>query len=239
MRRRLTSANLTIPLVFAAAVLCMTSPAMAQTSEPSAVQDKSTEPPLAPRPLNRGREPLRYPVKAERANQNGMARIVLTISPDGSVADAAIAHEDPPDFGFGDAALAHVSHWLFPAGKGGRYTVVVRFRLAGNEDVSFNVPELLAAPEPEDRQPAPVYPREALAEGLEGKAELAIRLGYDGRVSHMAVIEKWTTDRSFGEAAATAVRQWRFPDEAAKKSFKIRIDFTQDALAKGLIARPD
>ena len=46
-----------------------------------------------------------YPAAAMRVRQDGQARIACTVTPDGHLTDCSVVSEDPPAFGFGDAAL--------------------------------------------------------------------------------------------------------------------------------------
>jgi protein TonB len=46
-----------------------------------------------------------YPDRAQRMNQNGHASMTCTVTATGSLSGCSVSAEDPPDFGFGAAAL--------------------------------------------------------------------------------------------------------------------------------------
>ena len=46
-----------------------------------------------------------YPDRAQRLEKQGMVVIQCTVTAKGSVTGCSVLSEDPPDFGFGDAAL--------------------------------------------------------------------------------------------------------------------------------------
>ncbi len=56
--------------------------------------------------------------------------------------------------------------------------------------------------------PAPSYPEELRKSGVKGRAVVALRISPDGSVAEPAV--ESATDPAFGEAALSAVREWRF-----------------------------
>ncbi len=66
----------------------------------------------------------------------------------------------------------------------------------------------LDRPPAERFKAAPVYPPELRRQGVSGSAEILIVLDTDGNVSEATV--RRATHPSFGNAAAAAVRQWKF-----------------------------
>jgi protein TonB len=46
-----------------------------------------------------------YPDRASRLSQSGRASISCTVTITGALSGCSVVSEDPPDFGFGDAAL--------------------------------------------------------------------------------------------------------------------------------------
>ncbi|MBC7821496.1 MAG: energy transducer TonB [Planctomycetaceae bacterium] len=57
--------------------------------------------------------------------------------------------------------------------------------------------------------PAPPYPEDARAAGLQGKVTLRLRIGADGRVESLKLLASSGTS-SFDESALTTVKRWRF-----------------------------
>lgn len=55
----------------------------------------------------------------------------------------------------------------------------------------------------------PVYPEEARRERVQGTTLLRIHIGTDGRVSDV-IVERSAGNQSLDQAAADAVRRWRF-----------------------------
>ena len=78
----------------------------------------------------------RYPELARRAGMTGRVILHAVISPEGSVGSVQILTENPPQLGFGPAAVEAVSHWRYlPATLMGRpvavqFTIIVEFTLS-------------------------------------------------------------------------------------------------------------
>ncbi len=73
--------------------------------------------------------PPRYPQRALDDEKEGVVRIQITISPDGSVADAQVVSARPSGY-FESAALAAVKRWRYKAsGRTITATVEVEFKL--------------------------------------------------------------------------------------------------------------
>lgn len=71
-----------------------------------------------------------YPEDAVDALVEGVATLEVVIGLDGSIAKARVVKEDPPGWGFGDAALAAVRTWKYkPAGREVTFTVELAFTL--------------------------------------------------------------------------------------------------------------
>lgn len=56
---------------------------------------------------------LIYPTKARRNRKDGYAELSFSVTEKGTVTDAKILSEDPPGFGFGEAAVATVERWSY------------------------------------------------------------------------------------------------------------------------------
>lgn len=86
------------------------------------------------RPLSAPPRPI-YPERALARDRQGVVVVRLIVGADGDVTSAAIVSEDPPGFGFGQAALAAVRRTKFEpkridgAPTLGEFTYTVRFRL--------------------------------------------------------------------------------------------------------------
>lgn len=46
-----------------------------------------------------------YPDRAQRMNMSGTARVSCTVQPNGTLTACSVVSEDPPDYGFGTAAI--------------------------------------------------------------------------------------------------------------------------------------
>jgi periplasmic protein TonB len=82
----------------------------------------------------------------------------------------------------------------------------------GKSANSVNSPHTDSGPiydEPFLNNPAPEYPANARARGMQGTAYVYVQVGVDGKPNN---VEIWDTsrDRELDEAALRAVRQWRF-----------------------------
>jgi protein TonB len=72
-----------------------------------------------------------------------------------------------------------------------------------------------AGPLPRIRhRPAPAYPLRARRAGHEGRSEIELRIGRDGRVRE-ARLHRSAGDPALDEAALAAVRRWRFAPSPA------------------------
>lgn len=77
-----------------------------------------------------------YPEQAQRIGLEGKAVISCTITAEGRLADCAVVSEDPPGFGFGEAAVKMSTLFkMRPKTQGGapvdggKVTIPIRFRL--------------------------------------------------------------------------------------------------------------
>jgi periplasmic protein TonB len=61
----------------------------------------------------------------------------------------------------------------------------------------------------------PEYPSRAAQRGIGGFAILEFTVGVDGRVSDLVIAQQDPPSAGFGEAARSAVRNWRFPPNGA------------------------
>ncbi|MGA0603009.1 energy transducer TonB [Caulobacter sp. KR2-114] len=94
-----------------------------------------------------------YPERAQRLGVEGKAVISCTVNAEGRLADCAVVSEDPPGFGFGDAAVKMSSIFKMrpkaqngiPVG-GGKVTIPIRFQLPKDAPPPAAVPA--PAPKP-------------------------------------------------------------------------------------------
>ena len=89
---------------------------------------------------------------------------------------------------------------------------------------------------------APDYPRAARLAGVEGWIELSYRIDADGRVRQVSVIAA-EPEGLFDAVSRSALRDWRFPPEAAGQQRTQRFDFSlaepaQDASGYAACNRP-
>lgn len=214
---------------------------MTSTIPPVIVLALAAEPlPDAPKPLKRVNP--KYPRAAESRDLAGRVRLVIEVAPaGGKPISVQVEREAPKSFEFGEAAADAVRKWEYPAGVPGKYGVTVSFTVDAYGVAPPPEPPLPAAPPPVDAV-LPIYPTAARVFGLEGTPEVAVRISRDGRVQAISVIRRSyaSSDPSifFGNAAATAVRQWRFP-EGREGVYTVAVAFTLERLAAGELAREE
>lgn len=180
-----------------------------------------------------------FPAAAEQARKDGLATMIFDITPTGSVANIRVGAETPPGLGFGAAAAESLRQWSFAAGQAGTYRVRLKFILPDTDAApQINVGDLTAAPDPVTRV-APVYPTQELGQGRDGIVRLAFYVDEQGLVANIAVMEDGTSDMAFAPAAQTALAGWRFAQSYGSHSYFIDIAFNRDAIASGLVKRPN
>lgn len=145
-------------------------------------------------------------------------RIVVDVDATGHVTRAELADKLP------EAAAARiverVSAFEFePASRDGkpascRTTLWLQFAFEALDDdrVAIRISDAYTGAGYVGKQVNPTYPTEAVRKRLNG--EVSLRLDYDaaGRVTTVAILS-WSGHKSFGAAAAAAVRQWHMLPE--------------------------
>ena len=213
--------------------------ASAQDAEPQTQGPDFSSIPKAPKALEM--VPPVFPKAAETAQKDGRATIIFDITDAGKVINARIGQEAPTGLGFGDAAIASISQWTYPAGQAGTYRVRLKFDLPDNDAAAampVDMAHVVPAPEPTVRV-APVYPPDMLGQGKEGAVRLVFRINPNGTIPDAAVMEEGTTDMAFARAAHDAVIRWQYAQPYWNKSYVVDIVFNRDAIARGLVERPD
>lgn len=77
-------------------------------------------------------------------------------------------------------------------------------------------------------QPRPVFPIDAARDGYtEGRVIASLAVGADGTVRNVAIVSS-TPSRSFGRAASTALRDWRYEPAAAGGTIQVELVFRLD-----------
>lgn len=187
--------------------------------------------PGAPKPIERVHP--KYPKEGLEQNLNGVAVIVVTINTDGTVAKTRVAQEQPPGYGFGEAAAKAVTQWVFPSGSGGIYTVTFQFSVsdmaAGRDTpstIAVEADKLPPAPEPSSRHYVD-YPSAAKEQGVEGWADLGAQIDEKGRVANLGVLAESPAGMGFGKAAYDSVRRWRFRGTPVG-AYRIHVEFKLD-----------
>ncbi|MBL9010237.1 MAG: TonB family protein [Alphaproteobacteria bacterium] len=164
--------------------------------------------------------PPKYPSRAATLGVNGVAVVVVQIAEDGTLTDARVTDELPPDYGFAAAALTAARQWAFAPGYAGLFTIHFKFT-TGRHDGRVNWYDLAPAPEPILRVD-PVPPPQAVANDRHGYVRLALTIDGVGRVSGVKIIQERPEDYGFGDAAKAAVEQWRF-DPASRGTYRMKL----------------
>jgi TonB family protein len=85
------------------------------------------------------------------------------------------------------------------------------------------------APAPEQFRrasgPPPIYPAQALKEGIQGVVELKVTTDAQSRVIHVVVVDETPAGNEFGRHAVDVVKYWTFEPAAAGKTFPYRVTF--------------
>jgi TonB family protein len=77
-------------------------------------------------------------------------------------------------------------------------------------------------------QPRPAFPVAAIRDGhTEGRVIAALTVGADGTVSQVSIVSS-TPTRSFGRAAATALRDWRYEAAPGTSAIQVELVFRAD-----------
>jgi TonB family protein len=96
---------------------------------------------------------------------------------------------------------------------------------------SLSVASSLPPPDGQRRalaQPRPVFPVAAIREGhTEGRVVAALTVGPDGTVSQVSIVSS-APSRSFGRAATTALRDWRYEAAPGTSAIQVELVFRLD-----------
>jgi len=187
-----------------------------------------------------------YPKASVDARISGVVGLEAVVGPKGTVVEVRVTKSVEPD-GVDAAAVTAVRKWKFEpvkvAGKSVSVIVALQFDFAvrkkgngleGVTDFHFleqALPTGVHAPGaggptwPElIHDEKPKYTPEAMREKIQGKVELEVIVGIDGRVTHARVTKRLSPDFGLNYAAIIAVRKWRFkPGVLAGKSVPTRV----------------
>ena len=143
-----------------------------------------------------------YPAAALKARQGGVVRLACVVGLDGKAKDCRVASEDPPGYGFGDAALSVATAFeLKPASRDGQPVADAPVTIP----VSFSPPPAIVGPRwaklPSADDMASVYPPKAMQHGVGGRVVLSCLVGTGGALGACAVVSETPADMGFGAAA--------------------------------------
>ena len=163
-----------------------------------------------------------YPVEAERKGVSGAAKIRCVVTAKGALDQCVIVDESPPDWGFGDAALALSRTLLMsprlvdgvPTG-GAIVTIPLRFDLPPKAASNTVSPDSkgLASPEvkynenpdwirrPDAYDVGRAYPATAMSRGVSGTVRLDCAITDEGRLRPCSVVSETPDGWDFGAAA--------------------------------------
>lgn len=167
-----------------------------------------------------------YPPAARALNLPGKATLSCTAAADGSVRGCKVVGEDPPDWGFGAAALLLVDAINVGPGAADRQVQApISFRLDPEElgpDPDLKTPGFFI---PDDQirwveRPASLdlvttYPPDAVRRDIEGFVALACRVTAEGRLSPCAVMTEQPRDEGFDKAALALAAKFRMAPRLA------------------------
>jgi TonB family protein len=161
-----------------------------------------------------------YPAAARLLNLPGKATLNCTAAADGALRGCKVAGEDPPDWGFGEAAMALAPAINIGPGAADRPAQVpIGFHLEPEEvaaDPALKTPGFFIP----DKQikwverPAVMdfllsYPAGAVNRKVEGFVALACRVTAEGRLDPCAVIAENPAGEGFDKAALTVATKFR------------------------------
>jgi len=157
-----------------------------------------------------------YPSAARAQGIGGRAVIECTVTSHGFLADCAIASEDPPGAGFGQAALALSASFSMgdkladgTRTSGMRVRIPLRFEPTSNEPPTRQVRFPHSPGEYAGLGPVgPYYPERASRQGKTGFATVDCHISAGGVLSRCQVVSE-TGNNGFGDAAMImALRHW-------------------------------
>lgn len=176
-----------------------------------------------------------YPAKALAAGQSGIVKLACSSNEHLRPIDCSLASEDPPGFGFGDAALAmaklakdhlEVTTRPDPTPREARFYFTAKPPAISPDLLAPNAlvfPMWLRKPSGEDI--ARVYPRAAGELNLGGQVVLRCQFGADGRMAQCAVADENPVRLGFGAAALSLAPKFQMPFNPGGVTVTIPIRF--------------
>ena len=167
-----------------------------------------------------------YPAEARAMNLPGRVVLGCTAAASGAVHDCSVQGEDPPDWGFGQAAMLAAAAFNVGAGDEGRQVQVpVGFNLQPDEvgpDPAVKTPGFFIADDQIQWLQQPTvndfvlsYPPNAVKQDIEGFAAVACRVTADGRLEACAVISEQPRGQGFDKAALEMASKYRMAPKLA------------------------
>ncbi len=214
--------------------------AAAAASQPSGV---ITMPDWAAKPDGRDIVSV-YPPAARAAQLEGHATIGCEVGVEGRLHECKVLAEDPPEQGFGEAALKLSPFFrMLPMTKdghpvgGGTIRIPVRFQLrptlAPTEPPPPGGPvlrpQLARSPSPSDVQR--VYPATAKQNGLEGRGAVKCQVTSDGRLDACVIYSEAPAGQGFGAATMSLAPLFRlrevdlFGEKVSGRSIIVPVGF--------------
>jgi TonB family protein len=153
-----------------------------------------------------------FPPGALKAGAEGLAVIHCQVSAQGALVDCTVVHQEPPDAGFGDAALRMAGLFrMRPQSKdglptsGGTVNIPIRFTLprppAANDGRSAQTPAPDWRRKPTAENLARVYPAHAVSANIEGEGIIRCEVTAEGTLANCFVVAEGPAEEGFGEAA--------------------------------------
>lgn len=161
-----------------------------------------------------------YPPVARVMNLPGRATLNCAAAADGAVSDCKVVGEDPPDWGFGAAALALAPNFNAGPGVAGRRVLApFAFQLGPDEigtDPDLKAPgffipdaQIKWVDRPTVQDFLLTYPTEAVHHDVEGFVSLACRVEPDGRLNPCAIMTEDPQGLAFDKAALSLITKFR------------------------------
>jgi TonB family protein len=188
------------------------------------------------------------PAEALRRGVGGGVDLVCTVTVDGVLADCTTVAENPPDVGFGHAALSMAPQFrLRPAMHDGRPVATqVRIPFRWSEPqrpvgsllaqgplpmlTERTVTSVAWAAAPSLAELAAAYPQDARRAGASGAAALRCLIAADGRLRDCDIMNEEPLSGGFGTAARRLIDRFRAPvdghPDLAGAHTQIRFTFT-------------
>lgn len=166
-----------------------------------------------------------YPEGARTIGMEGYVDVELTVLRDGRAGWVRIRRAEPPGL-FEQAALDAVRDWRFApperAGRVAECTIATRVRFVLSDEILPGAPGSDAP-----GRPLPAFPDAARAAAIEGYVRVEYRVGPDGRVVDLAVLEAVPRGH-FEDAVRATLGGWRYgpgagPAGRASREFRFRL----------------